>query len=189
MNQAFKLDIVNKADFTYTESEDMIDEIDIENIQSKVSLDMQAEMRRFDFNIFEFSDKVGRNQQMPLVAHSLLRINQVDGLVNTRKFLEFMKAIYNRYSRGVAYHNDLHGSDVALQTSYILNMRCMNAIGLNDYDKLSLLVAALAHDVGHDGFSNQFHMNARSKRFMDYGDLSVQEGYHAATTILLLEQQ
>ena len=28
MDQAFKLDIVKKADFTYTESDDMLDEID-----------------------------------------------------------------------------------------------------------------------------------------------------------------
>lgn len=88
----------------------------------------------------------------------------------------------------MAYHNDLHGSDVALQVSHLLNQRGMNGIGLNNYDVLSLLVAALAHDVGHDGYSNQFHVSQKTCRYQTYGDYSVQEGYHAATTVLLMEK-
>jgi predicted HD phosphohydrolase len=64
----------------------------------------------------------------------------------------------------------------------------MNGVGLNDLDKLSLIVAALSHDIGHDGFTNAYHKTTQSKRWKNFGDMGVQEGFHAATTILLLEK-
>ena len=33
--------------------------------------------------------------------------------INNDKLISFLKAIYNGYRREVAYHNDLHGADVA----------------------------------------------------------------------------
>lgn len=54
------------------------------------------------------------------------------------------------------------------------------------FDTLSLLVAALCHDVGHDGFNNKFHVITESDLYHRYGDLNVQERYHAAETLMLL---
>lgn len=150
---------------------------------------MLASFRRYNFNIFEFTQQVGRNQQMPMIAYGLLMNHNIQNLVDDQKFMNFIMAIYNRYSRDVAYHNDLHGSEVALQVSYILNQRGMNAVGFSDYDQLALIVAALSHDVGHDGFTNAFHVNSKSNRYRTYFDVPVQEGYHAATTVMLLEQK
>lgn len=72
----------------------------------------------------------------------------------------------------------------------MLNQRGINGIGFNDLDVLSLLVASLAHDMGHDGFNNGFHKNIKSQRFKKYSELEnigTQEGFHAAHTILLLD--
>lgn len=55
MNQAFKLEIVSRADFTYQETEDMLDEVSLVNVKSKVSNHILSQMRRYDFNIFQFS--------------------------------------------------------------------------------------------------------------------------------------
>lgn len=41
------------------------------------------------------------------------------------------------------------------------------------FDTLSLLVAALCHDVSHDGFNNKFHVITESDRYHLYGDLNV----------------
>lgn len=56
----------------------------------------------------------------------------------------------------------------------------------DDVDTLSLLVAALCHDVGHDGFNNKFHVVTQSDRYFMYGDSNVQESYHVAETLKLL---
>ena len=65
------------------------------------------------FNIFTFSQAVGRNMQMPFIATTLLRQNNLLQVVDHHKFLQFIVQIYNKYKRSVEYHNDLHGSDVA----------------------------------------------------------------------------
>ena len=67
----------------------------------------------FDFNLFEFTNTVGRNMQMPFIATALLQQNDLMKVVDYNKYLNFIVQIYNKYSRSVEYHNDLHGSDVA----------------------------------------------------------------------------
>lgn len=67
----------------------------------------------FDFNLFDFTKMVGRNMQMPFIATALLQHNDLMKEVDFTKYLSFIVQIYNKYSRSVEYHNDLHGSDVA----------------------------------------------------------------------------
>lgn len=57
----------------------------------------------------------------------------------------------------------------------------------NNLDTLSLLVASMCHDVGHDGFNNRYHVVAQTPLFQMYGAEHVQESLHAATTVRLME--
>jgi alkylhydroperoxidase family enzyme len=60
---------------------------------------------------------------------------------------------------------------------------------LQEVDVLSLLVAGLCHDLGHDGLTNGYHVNAMSERAVRYSDVSVQENYHAAETFKLMQRE
>ncbi len=51
---------------------------------------------------------------------------------------------------------------------------------------MSILVAALCHDVEHDGYNNRYHVVTKSPRMQMYGDDHVQENFHAAQTVKLL---
>ena len=51
---------------------------------------------------------------------------------------------------------------------------------LNKLDCLSMMTAALSHDLGHDGFTNSYHVNAITKRAIDSNDMAVQESFHVA---------
>ena len=55
------------------------------------------EINSFKFNIFEFSRTVGRNMQMPFIATSLLKHNNLLQVVDYHKFLAFIVQIYNNY--------------------------------------------------------------------------------------------
>lgn len=95
------------------------DAIDFELTVSMVQ-DMVAKYKSFyqainsfDFNLFEFTEVVGRKMQMPFMAMALLKQNNLETIVDQDKFLQFIVQIYNKYERSVEYHNDLHGSDVA----------------------------------------------------------------------------
>jgi len=120
--------------------------------------DFLQNLQKYEFDIFKFSNRVGRKMQMPLIAFGLLYANHLQDTVDQKKYLNFVKSIYNRYQRGVQYHNDLHGSDVAQHVSYMLKQQKIKDLGFNDLDVLSLIVASLSHDVGHDGFTNGYHL-------------------------------
>lgn len=41
---------------------------------------------------------------------------------------------------------------------------------LNRLDLVSLLIASISHDYGHDGLNNAYHVNAISDRAIRYSD-------------------
>ena len=57
---------------------------------------------------------------------------------------------------------------------------------LNKIDVLSFLIAGACHDIGHDGFTNSYHVNSISKRAVISNDVSVQESYHASKMFKIL---
>ena len=44
---------------------------------------------------------------------------------------------------------------------------------LNSLDTLAIIIAAVCHDFGHDGFNNGYHVNAVTDRALRYNDISV----------------
>lgn len=97
--------------------------------------------------------------QMPAMATAILEMHGLNQKIDQSKFLQFIVQVYNKYSRSVEYHNDLHGSDVAQHCHYILYSQNMAKLAMfEDVDTLSLIVAAFCHDVGHDGFNNKYHV-------------------------------
>jgi hypothetical protein len=82
----------------------------------------------------------------------------------------------------------MHGSDVAQHVNLILmNQGMIKQASFNDLDTLSLLVAALCHDVQHDGYNNRYHVVTKSPLCQMYGEEHVQENFHAAQTVKLLD--
>lgn len=85
---------------------------------------------------------------MPFMACAMLKQNNLQHIVNYHKYISFFAQIYNQYSRSVSYHNDLHGSDVAQHCHMMLKEQNFAQLAqFDDLDTLSLLVAALCHDV------------------------------------------
>ena len=55
-------------------------------------------------------------------------------------------------------------------------------------DVLSFLLSAVCHDIGHDGYTNSYHVNAITMRAINSNDVSVQETFHAAEFFRILNQ-
>lgn len=106
------------------------------------------------------------------------------------KLSRFIGQVYKGYRRDVEYHNDMHAIDV-LQMSYVFltEGQVLHWAQLSELDSLSVLVAAICHDFGHDGFTNAYHVNLVSDRAIRYSDQSVQENFHAAETFAILNSQ
>ena len=59
---------------------------------------------------------------------------------------------------------------------------------LNDYDTLSIVIAAVAHDVSHPGVNNRYLVNNQELLAMTYNDTSVLENMHSATTFEIMRE-
>ena len=54
---------------------------------------------------------------------------------------------------------------------------------------ISLLVAAISHDLDHDGYNNQYQVNANTPLAMIYNDQSPLEMYHCAVAFSILTKE
>ena len=87
----------------------------------------------------------------------------------------------------IAYHNDLHGVDVAQFMFLLIKDAQLDRIAeLRYLDMVSCIIAATCHDYDHDGFNNAYHVNKMTMRALRYHDESVQENYHAAESISIM---
>lgn len=64
--------------------------------------------------------------------------------------------------------------------------KLMETIHMSSLDRISLLIAAACHDLGHDGMKNEYHVNLITDRAVDSNDLSIQEHFHAANAFKIL---
>ena len=74
----------------------------------------------------------------------------------------------------------MHGADVT-QSSYIFftHSNAEKIAKTNVIDLLSIIIAALGHDLGHPGLTNMFHMNDFTDIAITYNDISILENFHA----------
>ena len=133
-----------------------------------------------EFDIFNFEKLVGNKNVFPFIAKFCYNTTSTINLLNQDvldKFLERSRDGYNE----VPYHNSLHGADVC-QTILIImtHTNCIERFLLSPYDILSMVTAALLHDIGHNSTNNTFQINSGSDHAITYNDKSVLENYHAA---------
>jgi hypothetical protein len=112
------------------------------------------------------------------------------------------KAAYNEF---VLYHNFRHVVDVLQACFHSLcsigalppypyssvkskPIRCPLSTLISPFDALTLLVAAIGHDVGHPGVNNAFLVVLNSPLAQLYNDQSVLESFHCAAYSQILRR-
>ena len=135
-----------------------------------------------DFNIFELKNLIGHHNVLPLMGKTILESFGInDTMINTSKLDSFLISLSNSYYITTLYHNSIHGADVTQTiTLFFLNSNAESACSTNMLDILSILIAALGHDVGHPGYTNSFQINSNSEIALTYNDISCLENFHAA---------
>ena len=101
-------------------------------------------------------------------------------LATPTRLWAFLGLLEAGYSKGTAYHTFAHAVDVCHTMYRLLSLtdkRCRVAV----VDKFALLVAALAHDVGHEGVNNTFLVATRHPVTLTHGDTSPLERFHLAS--------
>lgn len=138
-------------------------------------------MENFDeltFDIFKFEKELNnRRKVLPLMTlNAMDKLNLVEGFwaFDTEKLAKFLNQVQSTYQESVQYHNDLHGADVMHMCYYFLKQtRMIHTLDLTELDTLAFIVSAVCHDLGHDGYTNGYHVNTISPRAIDSNDVAV----------------
>ena len=82
-------------------------------------------------------------------------------MLNISKLDSFLQKVSNSYNINVPYHNSIHGSDVTQTISlFFLNSNAEELCATSMLDILSIFIAALGHDLGHPGLTNNYQINS-----------------------------
>ncbi|KAI9142015.1 hypothetical protein BKA69DRAFT_1028073, partial [Paraphysoderma sedebokerense] len=106
------------------------------------------------------------------------RLGILDTLgIKAARFLEFLVDVEKGYFEN-PYHNFFHATDVTYMVYYVLND--LNAKQhFTEVEIISIMLAALCHDIGHPGKNNLFQINSASALAKKYNNQSVLEAYSA----------
>ena len=145
-----------------------------------------------DFDIFEFKDKVGYVNVLPLMCHCILKtLGLLDNrIITVSKVEPFLYSVNENYKETTLYHNSLHGADVTQSLCvYFLNSNAEEICESNVLDILGIIVSALGHDLGHPGLTNNFHINASTDLAITYNDASCLENFHTSFLFKILRKE
>ena len=143
---------------------------DNNNIKSIISKEL---LDSWDLDVLEYSDK-DLSEIMIYMFNSLgLLVHfQVPMII----FRQFLNEISIKYIKNT-YHNYNHGCDVCHTVYRLTTLSHLNEV-FNELEVFSLLVGALAHDVGHPGLNNVYLVKAKHPLAITYNDKSPLENMH-----------
>ncbi|ETN99713.1 hypothetical protein RFI_37754 [Reticulomyxa filosa] len=167
--------------------------VTLQPVQSNVPCDVMSKyhdkINKWEFDAFEFiNDPETYGLGLTLMAFHICKYT---GLlecceIDADRFWNFSYQVQKGY-RNNPYHNHYHACDVLVSTYYYLKTRFMKS-HMTIWDEFGGYVAAMVHDVGHDGFNNAFHLATASNLALLYGDASLLENYHVSETFRILSQ-
>ncbi|KAK9863546.1 hypothetical protein WJX84_008465 [Apatococcus fuscideae] len=139
----------------------------------------------WNFSVFELADATD-NRPLSTLGFYLLKGS---GLIHTfhlneEKLACFLRAIEAGYS-DCPYHSRTHAAGV-LQTMHMLSQHGLIQDGVLDSAlQLAGYLAAIVHDFGHPGLTNDFLIRTRHQLATTYNDISPLENMHVSATFQL----
>ena len=145
-----------------------------------------------DFCIFDFKKKVGYGRVLPIIGHVLLKtLGLIDSrIISISKLNSFLYSVSEGYLETTLYHNAMHGADVA--QSLCIFFISTNAEQISEttvLDLLGMIISAMGHDLGHPGYTNNFHINALTDLALTYNDASCLENFHTSYLFKILKKE
>lgn len=120
------------------------------------------------------------------VFHTFEVIEEND--MKEKKLMAFLKKLETGYLKNNTYHNWKHAVDVC-HTVFRFVVETQSHMYLTPLETMSLLVSAVAHDVGHPGLSNGFLIKSKHPLAIQHNDQSPLENMHCATLYEIVGQE
>jgi len=134
---------------------------------------------------------LSKTQRGALAAFTVLRFHDTgEGFVNTAEEVQqlqrFVGAVEKEYLP-VPFHSFAHAVDVVHGVSRIMVLTRSGDF-LSELEQYSLLIAAVAHDLGHPGVNNGFLSEVGHELALQYNDRSPLENMHCAKLYTIVAQ-
>ena len=176
---------INKArlDLKFNNNFNTISLLNLEGELNEANFNVKLIMEK-EFNIFELEKIVGHKNVLPIMGRTML---DSFGLIDEKimpidKLDPFLISITNQYLTSTLYHNSMHGADITQTICLFFNNSNAEEVShAQVIDLLSIIIAALGHDVGHPGLTNTFQINSSSDMAITYNDSSCLENFHLCT--------
>ncbi|KAM4045848.1 high affinity cGMP-specific 3',5'-cyclic phosphodiesterase 9A isoform 2-T2 [Anomaloglossus baeobatrachus] len=140
-------------------------------------------LKKPTFNVWLVQDQ----EMMTLLEHMFYSLNLVTHFKMEPPSLEqFLHSLQDHYRQN-PFHNFRHCFCVT-QMMYSMICLCHLQELLSPEDMVTLMVAALCHDVDHPGLNNNYQVNAHTELASRYQNISPLENHHCAITMEILSR-
>ncbi|KAH3742645.1 cysteine hydrolase [Pelomyxa schiedti] len=152
---------------------------------SSLLVELGHSISMWEFNVF---DEFNKNSSLfELVFESTVVAAATDcteelGSVEVPKLRKFGEFLHRGYNDSNPYHNSLHAMDVMQAVHWIMRLPCFISQFTN-VERLSMAVAAAAHDYQHPGVNTDFLRNTLHPVFVQYNGMSPLESMHSSASL------
>ncbi|CDJ51380.1 phosphodiesterase, putative [Eimeria brunetti] len=140
---------------------------------------------QWSFSVLQLDQEV--NEALFVVGAALLGPVVTDWGCCSNELCQFLHTLQRQYQPN-PYHNQLHAAMVGHAAVSAANMLGIWQI-MEPLEKAALVVASLAHDVGHPGRTNQFFVASFDPLAIIYNDISPLENFHSCLCFRILEKK
>ncbi len=140
-----------------------------------------------DFNIFEFENKVGKENTLPLISNYIFDYFNFGDVINKEKYINWCKKITEGYNRNNPYHTDLHAADITHTSFIYFKVGLINEIIKLDKSSLcALFLSCICHDFKHPGLNNNYLVETSDLIALNFNDISVLENMHISEAFKII---
>lgn len=148
----------------------------------------QEHYNSFGFNTLSLT-KAQRNK---IVSYTIWHYPEpgqclLGGIDGEQTLQRFIHAIEKEYLPN-PFHNYAHAVDVVHGVAKLMRLTHAESF-LSEVEQFSLLIAAVAHDLGHPGVNNSFLLEVGHELALQYNDCSPLENMHCAKLYTLVGNQ
>ncbi|EGF76804.1 hypothetical protein BATDEDRAFT_36218 [Batrachochytrium dendrobatidis JAM81] len=145
---------------------------------STISKEVYEQMKLPTFDIWIFKEE----ELIDLMAHMFTEFGLISTFqINEQQLFTFLNVIKNTYNHN-PFHNFQHCFCVTQMMYALLHVTSVHK-KFTQIEKLSLIVAAIGHDLDHPGFNNAYQVNACTELATTYNDSSPLENHHAGYNV------
>lgn len=174
---AFAPTLTQSSSFSLSASLDMVSPAE----------DIVTSLRSDSFDALEIPEgqKPGITAYLLLASEAAAESGRFSKQTARSRVMHFAVAVANRYQPN-PFHNFSHALDVTAGVLRTMAESGANLIFSAD-SQLWLLIAAVAHDLGHPGVNNQFLVETSHAYALRYNDRSPLENFHCASLFQLVQ--